>query len=141
MSNRTDPMLWPARLLILPVLGWNLQCGLLFLLKPHVYAAGFEVVGTPGQSLVQGLGLLFVMWSVPYVVALWHPLRQRVSLVEALAMQTIGLLGESWLLARLPSGHAALRATTWRFIWFDGIGALLLMLAVALTHHATRSRV
>jgi hypothetical protein len=121
--------LWLARLPIALVLGWNLQCALAFLWAPEAYAPAFEVGGAVGAALVRSLAILFLMWNVPYALALWHPQRHRLSLTEALLMQTIGLLGETLLLASLPLGHAALRATAQRFILFDAAGLLLLVLA------------
>ena len=67
------------------------------------------------------------MWNVPYAVALWHPLRYRISLYEASAMQAIGLLGESIILLCLSPAHATLHASLLRFIAFDGAGLILLL--------------
>ena len=122
-----------ARIMIALVTFFNLQCAVIFLLFPSMYASGFELSGIPGQVLVRGLGILFIMWNVPYVVALVDPIRFRISLYEAVAMQAIGLLGESILLLTLPIGHAALQMTANRFIVFDGSGLLLLILAAVLT--------
>ena len=82
---------------------------------------------------MRGMAVLFVMWNVPYLVAFWHPRRNRISLYEALAMQTIGLIGESFILSTLGTGHALLRASILRFIAFDGAGLILLGLAWFLT--------
>jgi cellobiose-specific phosphotransferase system component IIC len=79
--------------------------------------------------MLRGMGILFLMWNVPYAVALWNPSRQRVSLYEAIVMQAIGLVGETILLLTFPAGHTAVRATVRRFILFDGSGLLLLFLA------------
>lgn len=121
-----------ARLLILPVLAWNIQCAAAFLLWPDAYAPGFALSGAPGAAAVRGMGILFVMWNVPYAVALWNPLRHRLSLYEAAAMQAIGLLGESLLLAGLPINETMLRAGVTRFVIFDAAGLLLLLAAVTL---------
>ncbi len=115
------------------MLAWNVQCALAFLIAPATYAAGFELSGAPGDAAVRGIGLLFLMWNVPYAVALWHPVRYRVSLYEALAMQTIGLLGESLILLSLPAGHTLARASLGRFIAFDAAGLALLVVAVVAT--------
>jgi hypothetical protein len=119
-----------ARLAILIVFLWNVQCALAFLFWPGRFAAGFELSGMPGEAALRGLGVLFLMWNVPYAVALWHPLRYRISLYEATAMQAIGLLGESLILLGLPPAHEALQASLLRFITFDGAGLVLLLLAV-----------
>jgi hypothetical protein len=79
--------------------------------------------------MLRGLGVLFVMWNVPYAVALWHPVRHRISLYEALAMQTIGLVGEAIIYLSLPLTHTLLRASILRFIGFDALGLVLLAVA------------
>lgn len=124
---------WISRFLIAVVVFFNLQAAIIFLIDPSTYAPGFEVSGVAGDALVRGTGILFVMWNVPYLVALTDPLRRRVSLYEAIAMQSIGVAGESILLATLPAGHAALRMTAWRFIAFDAGGLVLLVIALVFT--------
>jgi CO dehydrogenase/acetyl-CoA synthase delta subunit len=69
------------------------------------------------------------MWNLPYAVALWNPARQRTSLYEAVAMQAIGVVGETLLMLIFPAGHAAIRAAIGRFIVFDGSGLGLLVIA------------
>lgn len=118
--------LWLARGLIGLVTAWNLQAALVFILWPGRFTSGFELAGVPGAAAVRGTGILFLMWNVPYLVALWHPRRYRLALGMALAMQSIGLVGESLILATLPGGHVLLRASIIRFITFDGGGLLLL---------------
>lgn len=122
---------WLSRGLIAVVVLWNLQCAAMFLIQPDQYAPAYELEGAPGTAAVQGMGILFVMWNIPYLVALSDPARRRISLLEALAMQTVGVIGESLLLAGLPEGHTLLRASIQRFILFDGIGVALLVLAAA----------
>lgn len=138
VTDRTDRSpsnlrLWIGRCLILVVFFWNVQAAFLFLIRPQDYAPGFELSGVPGQSILQGIGLLFLMWNVPYFVALLHPVRHRVSLIEAVLMQAIGVIGESLLRAVLPSGHALIASSVARFIWFDGGGLVLLILAWIIT--------
>jgi hypothetical protein len=86
--------------------------------------------------MLRGLGVLFVMWNVPYVVALWHPVRHRISLYEALAMQTIGMVGESIIYLSLPAIHDLLRASIVRFIGFDTLGLVLLAVAAWITRRS-----
>ena len=69
-------------------------------LAPATFAPGFELGGAAGAAAVRGMGVLFLMWNVPYAVALWHPVRYRMSLYEAITMQAIGLIGESLILGR-----------------------------------------
>ena len=133
MSRSATICLWLGRVLIGSVLLWNVQCALVFLLTPATYASGFELGGAAGAAAVRGLGVLFLMWNVPYAVALWHPVRQRVSLYEAVAMQTIGLIGESLILWSLGGVHPVAAGSVTRFIAFDGAGVVLLALAAWVT--------
>jgi hypothetical protein len=125
--------LWTARALIGAVILWNVQCAVAFLAAPGIYAPGFELGGPAGEAMVRGVGLLFLMWNVPYLVALLQPVRHRTSLYEAIAMQAIGLAGESLILWTLGAGHSPARDTVLRFIAFDGAGLALLALAAWVT--------
>ena len=58
-----------ARLLIAAVLLMNVQCAVLFLVLPGPYAAGFDMPGPLGEAMLRGMGVLFLMWNVPYAVA------------------------------------------------------------------------
>jgi hypothetical protein len=122
-----------ARLLIGVVLAWNVQAGIVFFLNPEMFARSFELAGVPGAAAIRGLGVLFLMWNVPYIVALWQPVRHHISLYEALTMQAIGVLGESLIYLSIPAIHALARQSLSRFILFDALGLLLLILAVVLT--------
>ncbi len=51
----------------------------------------------------------------------------------AVAMQAIGLVGESLILWALPGAHPVARATVTRFIAFDGSGLILLLVAAWVT--------
>jgi hypothetical protein len=130
---------WLARGALALVLAWNLQAALAFVLAPDAHAAGFGVTGIPGRVVVRGLGILFLMWNVPYVAALIHPRRQIVPFACAVVAQFIGLVGETWLFITLPPGHPALRATGLRFIAFDGAGFVLLLFTFVLTWRLRQS--
>ncbi len=140
MKDKEFARLLLPRVLIFLVLAMNLQCGLTYILDPLPYVAPFELSGEPGRAAVVGIGILFIMWQVPYVFALVHPLRNRRSLLEAVLMQAIGLLGESLLLRSIPLGHSALRASILRFIIFDAGGLLLLLAAAALIFRLLKSK-
>jgi hypothetical protein len=124
--------LWLARVLIGLVLLSNLQCALVFLWHPQRYMAGFGLDGQAGMGMLRAMGLLFVMWNVPYAFALSHPLKHRLSLIEALIMQAIGLIGETLILLTGDFQDALIRASVTRFIVFDAAGLLLLGLAYLL---------
>lgn len=122
-----------SRLLIALVLLFNVQCAVVFLWRPQAYAPGFGLEGIPGSVAIRSLGILFLMWNVPYVFAAWHPVKFHISLYEAILMQAIGVVGESLLLGFLPTGYDSIRAAIWRFILFDGFGLAALCLALWLS--------
>jgi len=80
-----------------------------------------------------------LMWNIPYLVALVDPLKHRVSLIEAVLMQFIGVTGESVMLLLLPGEHPVLQQTVMRFIYFDGAGLIVLLAALILVRAARKS--
>jgi hypothetical protein len=135
--DRKPASLWFARAALLAVLISNMTAAIPYVLRPADYAAAYELTGVPGEVAVRGFGILYLMWAVPFVPAIWHPVRNRVAFAAVLAMQAIGLAGESLMLAGLPAGHAVLRATGLRFIAFDGAGLVVLLIAYRLSRIAT----
>ncbi len=119
-----------ARVLIAIVLVWNLQCAIVFILNPAGYMGGFGLAGQAGAQMVRALGLLFVMWNVPYAFALADPVRNKTSLIEVVVMQAIGLMGETLILLLGGPYPALIEATVMRFILFDGAGLVLLVIAL-----------
>ena len=119
-----------SQLLVGVVFAWNVQCALAFLFKPAAFAPGFELTGAIGEAVLRSMGVLFLMWNVPYGVALWNPVRHRLAMFEALVMQTVSLMGESWVYATLPAvEHAVARQSLARFMAFDALGLAALVLA------------
>ena len=131
--NKTH--VWLARLLVGLVFAWNVQAALVFVLSPGAFVRGYELSGVPGEAAVRGVGVLFLMWNVPYAAALWNPVRYRLALTLARVMQLVGLVGESFILSTLGAQHFILRASILRFILFDGAGLALLALAAWLVRH------
>ena len=131
--SRFDGRLWLARLLIAAVIAWNLQAAFSFLMDPDAYAPAFELGGAAGAAALRGMAVLFVMWNVPYLVACFQPRRRRLSLWEALVMQIVGVLGETFILFGLPAGHILLAGSLIRFIAFDAAGLPALGAALFLT--------
>jgi hypothetical protein len=127
-----------GRVLVGVVLIWNLQAAAAFIINPGGHAPGFELIGIPGEAAIRGFGVLFLMWNVPYAVALWHPLRYRISLYEALAMQIIGVVGETLIYLSVPAIYATSRLSLGRFIFFDALGVLFLIAAAWLVRSLTR---
>jgi len=124
---------WAARFLIAGVLFWNLQAAVYFMFRPADFLEPFQLEGIPGRSAIIGYGILFLMWCVPYVFALVHPVKWRISLWEALIMQGIGTTAELILLSSIPTDYVLLRSSITRFALFDGAGVLLLMTALVLS--------
>ena len=124
--------LWAARICVGAVLFANVQCAIAFWLTPAGYAPMFELGGGAGEAAVQGIAVLFLMWNVPYAVAVWHPRHYRLALWQAVAMQALGVIGETLIWWSLPAAHAVLRGSLLRFIIFDAGGLAALCLAAAL---------
>jgi hypothetical protein len=134
--------LWISRLLIGIVLFFNLQAAGVFILAPGLFLTGFGLSGLVGEAIIAGFGVLFLMWNVPYTLACCHPIRFRVSLVEAVCMQGIGVLGETIILIGLPAGNPAgypgPASVITRFIIFDAMGLALLSAALWISlHHSS----
>ena len=132
-SYNSFGMIRLARVLIAVVFLINVQCAAAFLLVPGKYTSSFELSGAMGEAVLRSLGVLFLMWNVPYAVALWHPIRHRLALFEAVVMQAIGLVGETIIYQSLPVAHTVARGSLMRFILFDGLGLLALAVAAWLT--------
>ncbi len=132
--------LWLARLILTTVFFFNVTCGLAFITHPSAYTPGFEVSGLPGQVLVRGIGILFLMWNVTYPLAIWRPWRYRWLFLLIIIQQLIGLSGETWMLLTLPPGHAPLFRTGYRFILFDGGGFAAMLVVYGLMQATTPIR-
>jgi len=122
MERQHRLLVWLARAVVGLVFFFNVTCAIPFIAWPDRYAPGFEVSGVPGQALVRGMGILFLMWNATYPPVLVRPEHNRTLFLVILAQQAIGLAGETWMWAALPAGHAVLRNTGLRFIAFDGAG-------------------
>lgn len=121
---------WVSRLLIGIVTFLNLQAAVLFMLVPYRFVSSFELTGETGKAVIQALGVLFLMWNVPYIFALINPIKNRISLVQANIMQAIGVIGETGILIRLEGSYPILSASVTRFIIFDACGLVLLLAAL-----------
>lgn len=136
---KIDRRIFLCQILIGIVTLINLDCAVVFLINPSGYAPGFELSGPVGVSIVRGFGVLFLMWNVPYVVAVWNPLRNVVSVMQAALMQAIGLFGESIIWAGLPVVHVNARATIGRFVLFDGGGLVAILAALWILQRVRKS--
>jgi hypothetical protein len=127
--------IWIPRLLIGIVTAWNLQAAMVFIASPESFLHAYELSGVAGEAAIRGVGVLFLMWNVPYLFAVADPIRFRLAVLFALLMQLTGLIGESYIFSTLPAGHEILRSSVLRFIEFDGVGLVLLFMAGWLTEN------
>ncbi|MCB0119295.1 MAG: hypothetical protein KDD72_09720 [Anaerolineales bacterium] len=127
--NYNAAMFRLPRFLIGLVAVWNLQAAIVFILFPQSFVSGYELSGVAGEAAVRGVGVLFLMWNVPYVFAVIDLERYSLGLVFALWMQSVGLVGESLIYFSLPAGHVVLQSSILRFIAFDFTGLVLLFIA------------
>jgi hypothetical protein len=133
MMNKSQILAtWFTRLAVGFSFTGNISCALVYLLQPEKYAPGFEVSGVAGNTIIQGFGILFLMWNVTYPLVILQPNAQKTLFLIILIQQAIGMIGETWLWFELPAGHTALAATGLRFILFDGFGLLLMGIAYGL---------
>ncbi len=115
---------------------WNLQAAFVFIFTPDSFVRAYELSGVAGETAIRGVGVLFLMWNVPYLFALIDPLRYRLALTLSLLMQTTGLLGETYIYCTLPAGHLILSGSILRFIVFDGAGLALLAVSWRVVKYA-----
>ncbi|MGB4594606.1 MAG: hypothetical protein WBI14_01705 [Anaerolineaceae bacterium] len=130
--TRQKQLILLSQFLIALVLVSNLIAAISFVFDPQAYVGGFELARIPGEAAVVGIGILFLMWQVPYAFAVTDPVRWFLSLIEAIIMQIIGLVGESLLFTKIDPAFLTLRSSIARFILFDGLGLALLMIAWAI---------
>ncbi len=132
LEKKSKSVVWISRILIAAVTVMNVQAAFQFMLTPQNYAYGFEMTGAAGEAMLRGMGLLFLMWNIPYMFAAYHPVRNFISVVEAVIMQFIGVTGETLILLGMPEGHPLIEASVKRFIIFDGSGLVFLAVAMLL---------
>lgn len=107
----------------------NVQCAFGYVIAPDNFTGGFQLSGIEGAAAVQGLGIAFLMWNATYPAFIVSPLRFRVLGIIVLVQQMIGLIGESMLYFSLPVGYAQLSQSILRFIQFDAVGLILMLIS------------
>ena len=121
--------IWLVRVLIAIVTAWNIQAAIDFIFSPELFVHAYELSGVAGEAAVRGVGVLFLMWNIPYLFAIIDPIRFRLGVLLALLMQATGLIGECYIFSTLPRDHEVLRSSIIRFVEFDGAGFVLLVMA------------
>jgi len=126
---------WVARALVLAVFVINIMCALSFILFPELSVDAYQLAGAglPGAVAIQGIGITFLMWNATYPLVIVNPSKFWVLFIIVIAQQIIGLVGELILYFSLPAGYAMLSASIMRFVVFDAIGLVLLLLALVLS--------
>lgn len=122
-----------SRILIALVAFWNILAGVQFIANPKGYAPGFALPGYPGELAVQAVGLLFIMWTIPYLFAFIDPTKNRLLMLAIVVAQSIGVIGEIRILLNFPADLAFIRDNILRFLIFDGSGLILLLFAFLLS--------
>lgn len=121
---------WVCRACFALVFIVNVQCAFSYIFMPESFAGGFQLSGIEGAVAVQGIGVAFLMWNATYPAFIARPQRFCVLGVVILFQQAIGLVGESMIYLSLPEfGYAQLAHSITRFIVFDAIGLVFMMLS------------
>ncbi len=81
------------RLLIGIVAFWNILCAVPFIFQAELYTSSFGLSGEVGIAVIRSFGVLFLMWTIPYLLAILHPYRWQILIVAAILMQAIGMRG------------------------------------------------
>jgi hypothetical protein len=138
-SQKHATILWAIRGLVVVVFLWNIQCALAFLVFPARYTTSFQLPSNViGITLIRSIGLLFLMWNVPYFFAALQPIHWKICLGISLIQQSIGVLGELWILSSLHT-EPVIRSSILRFLSFDAAGLVILAIASCLfLYHQTK---
>jgi hypothetical protein len=138
-SQKSTTILWAIRVLVAIVFLWNIQCTLAFLIFPARYTSSFQLPSNViGITIIRSIGLLFLMWNVPYFFAALQPIRWKICLDISFIQQFIGVLGELWILSSLPT-EPVIRSSILRFLSFDATGLVILAIASGLfMYHQTK---
>lgn len=122
-----------ARILILLVFASNMYCAISFFLTPEAFTSAYQLSGEGAAAAIAGLGVAFAMWNVTYIPLIVFPYRFKVLFIVVLFQQIIGIAGETWIYQSLGISQALLASSIMRFIIFDAIGLVLLVIAFLLS--------
>jgi hypothetical protein len=89
----------------------------------------FDLDGELGNVTIRSIGILFLMWNVPYAIAILYPARYPIVLISAVIMQFIGFVGETYLYLNIQFLENT-RLSIFRFMIFDYAGLVLLSIAL-----------
>ncbi len=131
IKQEVDKTIWISRILVGIVFFVNMLCAFQFIIQPALYIYQFDLSGEQGIVVMRSIGILFIMWNVPYAIATINPIRFKVALISALIMQFIGFLGESYIYLNIQS-LTNTKLSILKFMYFDLAGLMILMLAYLL---------
>ena len=122
-----------TRLLLLLVFASNMYCALMFFLNPADYTAAYQLAGEGAEVAIAGMGVAFAMWNATYIPLIVFPYKFTILFWVVLAQQCIGLAGETYLYLGLGPAQAIVASSIMRFIIFDAVGLVLLIIALTLS--------
>ena len=122
-----------TRLLVLLVFASNMYCAAMFFLNPGDFTAAYQLTGEGAQTVIAGMGVAFAMWNATYIPLIVFPYKFTLLFWVVLAQQIIGLAGETYLYMGLGPEQAILASSIMRFIIFDAVGLVLLIIASILS--------
>lgn len=120
---------WVSRVVVLAVFLMNLWCIVGFFFFPERYSGYYELSGLAGNVAIRGIAVAFLMWNVTFPFVIFHPLKNLTVYTIVLIQQAVGLIGESIILQGIESGHSMLSSSIERFIFFDGLGLISMLVA------------
>ena len=132
VAARQSRWLWLARGFILLVFTINLLCAFQFIIQPSRYTSSFDLTGESGAAVIRSIGILFLMWNVPYAFALINPVGNFTALLSVVIMQAIGVIGETWVYFTIPLLLSFTQSIS-KFIIFDAVGLILLLLSLGIS--------
>lgn len=132
MNLSSSAKQWIARILVLLVFASNMYCALSFFISPGAYVNAYQLSGEGANAAIAGIGVAFAMWNVTYIPLIIFPANFRFMFVIVIAQQIIGLAGETWIYMGFGLSQAVVASSVLRFIIFDSIGLVLLIIALVL---------
>ena len=121
-----------ARLAVILVFIWNIQCALVFIFTPGRFVGAYELTGAGGLAAIQGMGVAFLMWNVTYPPVIFSPIRHLFLFKIVIIQQVVGLIGELHIFLITPVIHTNLRTSILKFILFDAAGLILMFVGYIL---------
>lgn len=145
MQIDTKITIWISRLVIAIIFIINVQCAIQFIISPsnYVSAYGISKSGIYGDVALMGLGIAFLMWNVTYPAVIYDPVQYMPIYIIIIVQQAVGLVGEStiyYILKAIVSKHDIVLDSINRFMLFDGVGLIFMILSFMILRYSLRCR-